>query len=203
MTDRSTDPESPARIWPALSGRENQIMDLATRGLTDKEIASELGVRFTSVKSHWVRIRRKLAAANRAQAIARLLGHRSSADVPGTDARRDLRCLRAYWATLLENVPLFVAVVDPEGRVQWCGDRRWAGLASDLVGRRFADLVAVEQREDFVSRLSVALSGVGPVPFRICFRTGNEFFECGGTLLPVVDGGAVVGAMALGDAAVG
>lgn len=53
-----------------LSDRERQIVKLGARGLTDKEIAERLAVSITTVRTYWVRLRRKLNASNRAQAIA-------------------------------------------------------------------------------------------------------------------------------------
>jgi len=48
------------------------VIDLATRGLTDKEICAELGVKMTTVRTHWLRVRAKLGVVNRGQAIAKV-----------------------------------------------------------------------------------------------------------------------------------
>lgn len=56
-----------------LSERERQIVRLGARGLTDKEIADRLAVSITTVRTYWIRLRRKLNATNRAQAIAHAL----------------------------------------------------------------------------------------------------------------------------------
>jgi PAS domain S-box-containing protein len=53
----------------ALSAREREILELAAEGLIDKEIADRLKVRVTSVRTYWLRLRRKLGAANKAHAI--------------------------------------------------------------------------------------------------------------------------------------
>lgn len=56
-----------------LSDREKQIAKLAAQGLTDKEIARKSGVSITTVRTYWMRIRRKVQATNRAQAIVKAL----------------------------------------------------------------------------------------------------------------------------------
>ncbi|MGV3613921.1 MAG: LuxR C-terminal-related transcriptional regulator [Fimbriimonas sp.] len=56
-----------------MSERERQIVRLGARGLTDKEIADRLAVSITTVRTYWIRLRRKLNATNRAQAIAHAL----------------------------------------------------------------------------------------------------------------------------------
>ena len=42
-----------------LSGRERQIVGLSAAGLIDKAIAIELGITLTTLRTYWVRIRRK------------------------------------------------------------------------------------------------------------------------------------------------
>lgn len=57
----------------ALSPRELLIVSLASRGLTDKEIALKADLRLPTVKTYWQRARRKLDATNRAECVARFL----------------------------------------------------------------------------------------------------------------------------------
>ncbi|WP_019634354.1 response regulator [Actinomadura atramentaria] len=65
-----------------LSARETEVMDLIARGLANREIAARLFLTEKTVKNHVNRIFTKLAAANRAAAIARWLG------TEGTEERR-------------------------------------------------------------------------------------------------------------------
>jgi len=62
-----------------LSEREKQIAQLASKGLTDKEIARATGVSITTVRTYWMRIRRKVQATNRAQAIVLALAQSEAA----------------------------------------------------------------------------------------------------------------------------
>lgn len=53
-----------------LSEREAEIVFLASKGLTDKEIAREVKLSTYTVRSYWVRICNKLNAHNRTQAVS-------------------------------------------------------------------------------------------------------------------------------------
>jgi DNA-binding CsgD family transcriptional regulator len=88
-----------------LSERERQIVRLGARGLTDKEIADRLAVSITTVRTYWIRLRRKLNASNRAQAIAHALTEGS-------------RCRLKEAAMRLADQPwLGMAVIDENNRI--------------------------------------------------------------------------------------
>lgn len=53
-----------------LSARETEVLRLASRGLTDKEIAARVGLSLTTIRTYWERIRPKVKALNRAGAVA-------------------------------------------------------------------------------------------------------------------------------------
>jgi DNA-binding NarL/FixJ family response regulator len=56
---------------PALSEREREVMESARMGMTNAEIADELGVTVHTVKFHLASVYRKLGAANRTDAVVR------------------------------------------------------------------------------------------------------------------------------------
>jgi PAS domain S-box-containing protein len=56
----------------SLGPREREILELAADGLVDKEIAARLHIKLATVRTYWERIRTKLNALNRTQAV--LLG---------------------------------------------------------------------------------------------------------------------------------
>lgn len=58
----------PDETFRALSSREMEILKLITRGLSNKEIAKELGISRQTVKNHMTSILRKLAVNDRTQA---------------------------------------------------------------------------------------------------------------------------------------
>lgn len=53
-----------------LSDREHKILSLASKGLIDKEIAVQLDISLTTVRTYWDRLRAKLSASNRTHALA-------------------------------------------------------------------------------------------------------------------------------------
>lgn len=62
---------SPGR-WPELhvTPRQQEILDLAVRGLTDKEIATELGVAVSTIRTHLERFYRENGLRNKSEAVA-------------------------------------------------------------------------------------------------------------------------------------
>ena len=54
----------------ALTGRQAEILQSLTRGLTNKDIAKQLGLSVRSVEDHVDRILERIGAANRAEAVA-------------------------------------------------------------------------------------------------------------------------------------
>jgi DNA-binding NarL/FixJ family response regulator len=64
-----TDP----RLRSVLSPREAEVLQLATLGLTNPQIAAHLQVTVHAVKFHLARVYRKLGVANRTEAVVRSL----------------------------------------------------------------------------------------------------------------------------------
>jgi DNA-binding CsgD family transcriptional regulator len=70
---RQKSPEARPKVVRPISPAEKRILNLAVKGMTDKEICRELDLSITTVRTHWTRLRRKLGVVNRAQAIAESL----------------------------------------------------------------------------------------------------------------------------------
>lgn len=65
-----------------LSVRENEVLDLASRGLTNEQVARRLDVTVHAVKFHLASIYRKLGVANRTEAaVAYLRGAPSAVPI--------------------------------------------------------------------------------------------------------------------------
>ena len=58
-----------------LPARESEILSLAARGLTDKQISAELGISRDTVSTYWRRILLRYKAANRTEVVARAIEH--------------------------------------------------------------------------------------------------------------------------------
>jgi DNA-binding NarL/FixJ family response regulator len=61
----------PSRLFPELSERETELLDLIAQGRTNQEIAEQLGLTLKTVRNHVSNIFSKLQVADRAQAVIR------------------------------------------------------------------------------------------------------------------------------------
>ena len=78
-SDSEPAPEPPAPGVDKLSERERQIVELLVRGLSNKEVAYELGVARTTVSTHRKRIFDKLGVGDLPALVRWALGHRIGA----------------------------------------------------------------------------------------------------------------------------
>jgi transposase len=133
--------------------RIDQIIELAAQGLTDKEIAQQLGISRHTVDTHWRRVKERLGAKNRAAAM---LAHLRET------VERQTQELQAANATLLQNQ-----------------EERRAGMGTLLsdVQRQLAQYKVLSQQQAFhltyferashMARLAVyELESINPVKHR-------------------------------------
>jgi DNA-binding NarL/FixJ family response regulator len=59
-----------------MTSRESEILELASKGYTDKQIASHLNLGQGTIRTYWTRVRVKTAAKSRSEAIAKVLQER-------------------------------------------------------------------------------------------------------------------------------
>tara|TARA_Y100001933_G_scaffold148857_1_gene147400 strand:- start:265 stop:915 length:651 start_codon:yes stop_codon:yes gene_type:complete len=64
-----------ASITTTLSHRELQIIEYLTKGLTNKQLASEMGVSENTIKFHLKNLFTKLSVTNRTEAVIKFKGH--------------------------------------------------------------------------------------------------------------------------------
>jgi len=73
-------PETPAPIFPELTEREREVLDLIAQGFNNAEIAGQFSLSLKTVRNHVSNIFSKLQVADRAEAIIRArdagLGHK-------------------------------------------------------------------------------------------------------------------------------
>jgi len=101
-----------------LSARQKQIVDLASQGRTDKEIAILLGVEPGTIRTYWDRLRVRFAAKSRTEVVAR--ANQRRLDVLANE-NEDL-------LAILGALPQFVWTANPSGHVDYCND--WFGRFS-------------------------------------------------------------------------
>jgi PAS domain S-box-containing protein len=156
--------------YGTLSEREEQVLLLSTKGLTDKEIAKKLGLSIATVNTYWVRIRTKLGGANRAELVAAALqmnaeetltakeleNQRLIAEiVRRAEAEKALRDHQERLQAIIDGTPVNIYVKDTLGRYMLVnkGVEQFFGLdRKDILGKRDVDLfpynVAEKLRHD-------------------------------------------------------
>ncbi|MEZ0325325.1 MAG: PAS domain S-box protein [Fimbriimonas sp.] len=119
-----------------VSVREREIVHLAPRGLTDKEIANELGIAAGTIRTYWERVRTKTSAKSRSEVVAQILGEELNAITKeAIQAKEDL-------ALLLEEAQNYAVFrLAPDGTIlDWnSGVLRVLGFGrEDFIGAHFS-----------------------------------------------------------------
>ncbi len=106
-----------------LSARELSVLELSSKGLTDKQIASDLGVSLGTVHTYWTRIRLKWRGKTRAEIVARFVTEQ-------VERNNSRGCIDGLFRQALESLPQGVIIVDASMNVLHAN-----GLARSHSGR--------------------------------------------------------------------
>lgn len=123
-----------------LSPRETQVVTLAAEGLTDKEIARELGIGLGTVGTLWSRIRGKLGQHNRTELVVRWM----SCDAHGGLSETAMRAC-------IEAAPVGLLVLDDEDRVLCANLESQCLLGAQmvtLIGTPLSDWIDVRSKPE-------------------------------------------------------
>lgn len=84
------------RTGNELSPRENEIVELSIEGLTNDAIAHRLGLSVGTINTYWIRIKLKMGASGRTDAVANVVKQR--AELECEEAKVDWQGLQAILA---------------------------------------------------------------------------------------------------------
>lgn len=200
----------------SLSGREQQVIELAGKGFTDLQIAHELGISESTVTTYWDRIRLKYGAHHRTELVLRVSQERCQEILARMRAENERLLVRIKESgstllhEILDDLEEPVILVDPNDRIRLANPPAallFGYSTQDLVGRDHACLVPVSLRE--IHRQSVAEYHAQPVAERMdehvevwaLHRTGKVFqVQASLTPLHTAEGILVMCRLFTGDA---
>jgi PAS domain S-box-containing protein len=146
-----------------ISQRQRQIVEFAARGMTDKDIARQLGLSEGTLRTYWDRLRKRLDAQSRTEVLARLSQHRYDR----------LFAAHEELLHLLRHLPQFVWTAQPSGHVDFCNDwfGHYGGLApGDCLGAGCRALMREDELPDSAARWRTAQETEAPYEANVRFR---------------------------------
>lgn len=119
------------------SARERQVLELGARGLTNKQIATQLGISVSTVSATWQRLFLKLGATNRSSAIAKVLQDGATAILP------DLTRAVVEMSAARSSVEFTVYRIGRDLRVQFVDgsvEQRFGIAPNTILGKTLVEL---------------------------------------------------------------
>jgi DNA-binding CsgD family transcriptional regulator len=110
---------------PKLSKREIELLELAGKGLTDSMIGDRLDLECSTIATYWARIRLKMQASSRTEAVAiyyRMEVDRLNDEVRALREELDMEHRidsdSLLFSEIVQVMPIGVAVCDPVGTIK-------------------------------------------------------------------------------------
>jgi len=145
-----------------LAPKEREILGLASKGLTDKQISSQLSLSRGTLITYWARIKSKLNAATRGEMIAMLVRHDTQAaltakfEESSVAGREEFGHIDREW--LLDQLPEAISIWGSQNQVIFA-NARFASLFSAsveaFVGKAPGEFI---KQEGFVGALTAHLT---------------------------------------------
>lgn len=165
-----------------VRSRQEQILMLASEGLTDKEIAAKLRLSPETVGTYWRRILSKYAAASRTEVVAKVVRLQAEAEVghltqvseglrevadhllvvlqdqrPDTQERDERNSLAA---SILEEAPDLIVALDSEGFITFLNRPSSSAIET---GEPFEWAVSTSDRDAFRESFQHVLAKGAPI----------------------------------------
>lgn len=177
--------------FPDLSPRETQLLLMASDGLTDNAISLKLGISVATVNSYWVRIRSKLGAQSRTEAVAMALRTQAEANMRKLQAENERLAQELAaanqsessgamsgqsFADLIQAAPDGILIVGTSGKIIACNPAvadMFGYRSEDMVGQLVSKLIPGRLRETHMDHINEYFSA----PSRR--RMGHDLFTPG------------------------
>ena len=157
---RCLTPDKPLAREARLSKREEQLVVMASEGLTDREIAQSLNLKPSTVKSYWVGVRQKVGGVNRTVAVVKAM-----AMIGQPAGASSSLSINLWWRIMCRSAPWIVIVTDEEGFITFISRPPGRGASEYMLGSELAKLA--------VGRSSLSMSrGLGNL------RRGRAHVDC-------------------------
>lgn len=164
------------RVTLPVSAREREVLQLASIGMTDKQIAQQLQIGLGTVATYWNRIRGKLEVNTRSEMVARFVESRASKLIIESEdenaelraeierrieAENALRETNMQMQAILGSIPDLVVLLDREGVTLMihAGDEfEFAVEPSEFVGKRLEEFMPAREAEATYKALNAAFA---------------------------------------------
>lgn len=151
--------ETRLQSLPNISERERQLIALSAEGHTDVEIAHELCISPATVNVYWTRLRQKLGAKSRTEAVAVALRSQAETEHRKLEHRYEqvqkesagIRDLAGTLNALVDEAPDGILLADQHGCLTYLNRalaRMFGYAPEELVGAHLSKLVPDRFREE-------------------------------------------------------
>lgn len=158
--------------FPDLSPRETQLLLMASDGLTDNAISQKLGISVATVNSYWVRIRSKLGAQSRTEAVAMALRSQAEANMRKLQAENERLAHELAGATqdgsnhsadasifgdMIQAAADGILIVGTSGKIMACNPalaEMFGYRCEEVVGQLVSRLIPDRLREDHMDHIN-------------------------------------------------
>lgn len=132
-----------------LSEREAQILNLASRGMTDKEIGGELGLSRSTLNTYWFRIRMKTGATTRSEMVAKVIRRRAKERLEEKESenlqlQEEIEKRKRVEETLRQREQQLQAIIDATTSVMYVKDLEGRHILSN---RAFLEGIGLPREE--------------------------------------------------------
>jgi DNA-binding CsgD family transcriptional regulator len=186
-----------------VSTRERQILERAMEGMTDKEIACDLGISPATVKSYWLRIRQKVGGLTRTEAVARVLQQRHSQGGGEASVALEMAAggvgdpleMARWWQSVCEFSGFAAMFIAPDGTIRGCTRCPDGICERRILGHSMVELLVPRCRRPYRHAVQAVRSSLRPERLEVTVECPDSgvHVDLAGRLAPIREGSVVLG----------